>query len=518
MKYFIHTFIIAFFLIGGEALAQTPALVFKGDGSPENGKIYVNTIRGAARGAGGTANGNFGNMGDWAVDMVVSEENGNSAAKRFGPNAGYKDNDHPLYNQGTGALTQDHDGMGALGWGSFAAGSYNRAAGVGSTAMGFNNIAGSPVGTGPGDSNFSADGAGADGNIGQTVFGRSSRATGNVSFASGFRNSALGDQSVAMGNHNYATGINTVAIGEKSWAQGAGAVAIGRETWAQGASAVAIGFKSRAAGGGSTALGQENVSWGTTNFTARYQNTAGDTAAAVGTGGSAVAMGKNNTASADASMALNRATTASNQAATSMGFGTTADNVAMLAIGVNNAAGLGNTISGGTAGSYYNTTYNGGPPAALGQPTGDVGVAFVIGNGDIDVTVNTNTGVAESTLKGANPSNAFVVKYDGSATLAGDLTVNSDARLKSNIVSLGSTLAKLMQIDGKSYTMKSNEKVNKIGLLAQEIEEVFPELVKSGMDKNKTLSVNYQGLIPVLINAIKEQQDQIEELKSLLSK
>jgi hypothetical protein len=300
-----------------------------------------------------------------------------------------------------------------------------------------------------------------------------------------------------MGNYNYATGDSSVAIG--------------KESYAQGASTVAIGFKSHAAGDGSTALGQENVSWGTTNFTAGYQNTAGDTNAAIGSGGSAVAMGKYNTASADASMALNRATTASNQAATSMGYATTADNVGMLAIGVNNAAGIGNTGSG--AGSYHNTTYNGGPPEGVGLSTGDVGVAFVIGNGDIDVTVNTTTGESSSPVKGANPSNAFVVMYDGDATLAGDLTVNSDARLKSNIVSLGSTLAKLMKIDGKSYTMKSNEKVNKIGLLAQEIEEVFPELVKSGMDKNETLSVNYQGLIPVLINAIKEQQEELMSIR-----
>jgi hypothetical protein len=80
-------------------------------------------------------------------------------------------------------------------------------------------------------------------------------------------------------------------------------------------------------------------------------------------------------------------------------------------------------------------------------------------------------------------------------------------------MSLGSTLAKLMKIDGKSYTMKSNEKVNKIGLLAQEIEEVFPELVKEGEDKDGTLSVNYQGLIPVLINAIKEQQEELKVIR-----
>jgi hypothetical protein len=174
-----------------------------------------------------------------------------------------------------------------------------------------------------------------------------------------------------------------------------------------------------------------------------------------------------------------------------MGLGTTADNVGMLAIGVNNVAGGGDT----TTDQYY---------YADGQYTGaPAGIAFVIGNGD----VNSSNGLA-----GDNSSNAFVVKYDGSATLAGDLTVNSDARLKSNIISLGSTLAKLMQIDGKSYTLKSNEKENKIGLLAQEILEVFPELVKSGMDKNETLSVNYQGLIPVLINAIKEQQNQIKTI------
>jgi hypothetical protein len=187
-----------------------------------------------------------------------------------------------------------------------------------------------------------------------------------------------------------------------------------------------------------------------------------------------------------------------------MGFGTTADNLGMLAIGVNNTVGQGNTA----ANSYYNVKVNGGP-----GPGDAVGVAFVIGNGDVDVTVDTNTGEITSSQKGSNPSNAFMVKYNGDATLAGDLTVNSDARLKSNIISLGSTLAKLMKIDGKSYTMKSNEKVNKIGLLAQDIEEVFPELVKEGEDKDGTLSVNYQGLIPVLINAIKEQQEELNDIR-----
>jgi hypothetical protein len=431
-----------------------------------NGKIYRSASQEqASRGGNGMNNDVFGYIGDWSVDLTFSEKSPSQAANDFGA---FKDNQHPLY-QGSDILTQNHDAMGAIGWGSFTANAYNRASGTGSVAMGFNNIAGTLLGIQP----FILD---ATNNVGQTAFGYASRAIGNTSFASGFRNTAYGDNSVAMGNFNYATGNSSVAIG--------------KESYAQGVSAIAIGFKAHAAGDGSVALGQENVSWGTTNFTAGYQNTAGDTSAVVGLGGGAVAMGEYNTASADASMALNRATTASNQAATSMGFGTTADNVGMLAIGVNNAAGIGDTGA-----SYY---------YADGAQTGpQVGVAFVIGNGDINTQTNT---------AGANPSNAFIVKYDGFANLAGGLNIESDARLKSNITSLGSTVAKLMQIDGKSYTLKSNENENKIGLLAQEIFEVFPELVKSGMNKNETLSVNYQGLIPVIINAIKEQQNQIDEL------
>jgi|TARA_A200000113_G_C8805879_1_gene335639 hypothetical protein len=73
--------------------------------------------------------------------------------------------------------------------------------------------------------------------------------------------------------------------------------------------------------------------------------------------------------------------------------------------------------------------------------------------------------------------------------IAGDLIINSGTRLKANIISLGSILAKLLQIDGKTYTMKKDEsKKQKIGVLAQDIEKVFPELVSKS---NGIKSVNY---------------------------
>ena len=103
----------------------------------------------------------------------------------------------------------------------------------------------------------------------------------------------------------------------------------------------------------------------------------------------------------------------------------------------------------------------------------------------------------------------------GSLTVAGDIILSSDARLKSNIVTLGPTLISLMQLDAKRYTMKADkEQKQKIGLLAQEVQKVFPELVSE--DKNGMLAVNYQALVPVLINALKEQEEQFQNQEASL--
>ena len=51
-----------------------------------------------------------------------------------------------VYNLGDGSQSMIHEGMGAIGWGSFGANAYNRSSGLGSVAMGFNTIAGPQVG------------------------------------------------------------------------------------------------------------------------------------------------------------------------------------------------------------------------------------------------------------------------------------------------------------------------------------------------------------------------------------
>ena len=203
----------------------------------------------------------------------------------------------------------------------------------------------------------------------------------------------------------------------------------------------------------------------------------------------AVAMGYSTEASGSRSTAMGSDTTASGTRSTAMGFYTTASDYASLVIGQYNSSGSSVTNNA----TSFNTA----------------NTAFVIGNGTL-----------------GSLSDAFKVMFNGDTTVSNDLTVSgdvvisSDARLKSNIVSLGSTLPKLLQIDGKSYEMKGKQK---IGVLAQEIQEVFPELVSE--DDNEMLAVNYQGLVPVLINALKEQeskiinqQSQIDELKVLVNK
>ena len=96
---------------------------------------------------------------------------------------------------------------------------------------------------------------------------------------------------------------------------------------------------------------------------------------------------------------------------------------------------------------------------------------------------------------------------------------NSDSRLKTNILPIENALDKVMRLKGKTYTLKESSQTPKgqndikYGLIAQEVKEVIPELVKETMDSVSYLSMNYDGLIPILIEAIKEQQNSINNLK-----
>lgn len=94
---------------------------------------------------------------------------------------------------------------------------------------------------------------------------------------------------------------------------------------------------------------------------------------------------------------------------------------------------------------------------------------------------------------------------------AANFNSTSDISLKDNIQTIVNPLDKINKLNGVTFNWKENQKPS-IGVIAQELEKVLPELVTQGDIK----SVNYNGLIGVLIEAVKEQQKQIEELKSII--
>jgi hypothetical protein len=98
----------------------------------------------------------------------------------------------------------------------------------------------------------------------------------------------------------------------------------------------------------------------------------------------------------------------------------------------------------------------------------------------------------------------------------------SDAKFKKNLLSLNDPLSKIVRLEGVSYEWKTEEYKDRgfpegrhYGVIAQEVEKVLPDLVKEAPDGTKTVA--YTEIIPVLIEAIKEQQKEIEQLKKALS-
>jgi hypothetical protein len=111
-------------------------------------------------------------------------------------------------------------------------------------------------------------------------------------------------------------------------------------------------------------------------------------------------------------------------------------------------------------------------------------------------------------------SNDTVFKQNVVST--GDVTAYSDVNFKTNINTIGNALNKVNALRGVSYNRIDTETDKlKIGVIAQEIEEILPEVVST--DKDGVKSVAYGNIVGLLIEAIKEQQVQIDELKKQLS-
>ena len=101
----------------------------------------------------------------------------------------------------------------------------------------------------------------------------------------------------------------------------------------------------------------------------------------------------------------------------------------------------------------------------------------------------------------------------GTITAATNVTVSSDIRLKSNIETIDSALDKVKEMRGVYFDRHDDKATRAVGVIAQEMQEVMPEVVVTDDTEDKHLSVAYGNLVGVLIEAVKELSDKVEELE-----
>jgi hypothetical protein len=106
----------------------------------------------------------------------------------------------------------------------------------------------------------------------------------------------------------------------------------------------------------------------------------------------------------------------------------------------------------------------------------------------------------------------FSFADNGTFTAVGDVIAYSDARVKTNVATITDPLGKVTRMRGVTYNRTdSADASEKVGVIAQEIQQVLPQVVTK--DEEGMLGVSYGNLAGVFIEAIKEQQKQIEELR-----
>jgi hypothetical protein len=141
---------------------------------------------------------------------------------------------------------------------------------------------------------------------------------------------------------------------------------------------------------------------------------------------------------------------------------------------------------------------------------------FTTGNERLRIDRFGNIGIGK-----INPTS--ILDVNGEITALG-IKGPSDIRYKKNLKPLENSLDKIIKLNGYSYEWRKEEFPDKnfkkgtdVGLIAQEVEKVFPEVVYTDNDEMKSKSIDYCKLVPALVESIKELQKEVEKLKAELN-
>ncbi len=187
--------------------------------------------------------------------------------------------------------------------------------------------------------------------------------------------------------------------------------------------------------------------------------------------------------------------------------------------GYNNTSGSGNVFLGRYAGlneTGSNRLYIDNSSTTTPLIYGEFDSNLLIFNGSLGINGAPNSNYAlEINLDG---DDTYALVAFGDTWCSSGAWAGSDIRFKKNIETINNALEKVLKLRGVTYNYRTDEFIGKgfpknksVGLVAQEIEEVIPELVSEGPDGYK--AVAYDKLTAVLIEAMKEQQSKIELLE-----
>jgi hypothetical protein len=185
-----------------------------------------------------------------------------------------------------------------------------------------------------------------------------------------------------------------------------------------------------------------------------------------------------------------------------------------VSMGINSSGYSGSSLLGGANNAYLYATGN----------------DFIIGNASINKQLiffaggtSASNEIMRLNSRGIQPGsdNMYSLGKNGArwseVWSANGVIQTSDARLKTNIQELSYGLNELMQLKPVSYNWKDKPASHKIGLIAQEVQQIIPEVI-SGDESTGALGMNYAELVPVLINSIKELKKEVDELRKELEK
>jgi Chaperone of endosialidase len=373
----------------------------------------------------------------------------------------------------------------------------------------------------------------AKGDFAQSL-GYETSAIGTEAFSSGFKTTATGASASSMGYYTEASGFAAVSMGGNTNAKATYSTAMGAGTIAESTNSlvigtyndttnnnryfeVGIGIDNTRRNNAFTILKNGNIGIGTTTPTGplAFKNEVGNKIVLYGNAAAQYGVGIQG-----AALQLYTDVPGSNILFGSGSSGNFSERMRIINTGADGLQISGRIVLKNGTGSLNDPPgiwfYKADNSAQLGFfGTRDLqNIGFFggpAGWGFVYDALNSRVGIGT-----ANPSQALHVI--GNIISSGTITP-SDVRFKKDIALLTNPLQKIMQLNGVTYQYRSGDfpdmKFNnrqQVGLIAQDVEKVFPQLVFE--DNKGYKAVDYVKLIPLLIEAIKEQQKEIEALKT----